>query len=119
MGWGQAVRHGAAERLAQVFLEVPLLVRQLQALRDLGIEDVVVLGVHLNRCVLGRPYGIRQLVYWGKRPLLCRDLTDSYHRDLAGHLEGNEQMIAYVERWWCPSITSDELVGGTAFQFQD
>jgi len=42
-----------------------------------GIQDVVVMGVHANRCVLGRPYGIRQLVYWGKRPVLCRDLTDS------------------------------------------
>jgi nicotinamidase-related amidase len=80
------------------------------------IEDVVVMGVHLNRCVLGRPYGIRQLVYWGKRPILCRDLTDSYHRDPRGHLWGNEQMIEHVERYWCPTVTSDQLVGGAPFQ---
>ena len=83
----------------------------LALLEEGGIEDVVVMGVHANRCVLGRPYGIRQLVYWGKRPVLCRDLTDSYHRDLHGHLWGNEQMIAHIEQHWCPTVTSDQLVG--------
>jgi nicotinamidase-related amidase len=87
----------------------------LALLEEREIEDVVVMGVHLNRCVLGRPYGIRQLVYWGKRPVLCRDLTDSYHRDPRGHRWGNEQMIAHVERYWCPTVTSDQLVGGAAF----
>ncbi|HEU0078093.1 MAG TPA: hypothetical protein VFQ76_10620, partial [Longimicrobiaceae bacterium] len=42
-----------------------------------GIRDVVVMGVHTNICVLGRPFGIRQLVKLGMRPVLCRDLTDS------------------------------------------
>jgi len=89
---------------------------ELLALLEHGeIEHVVVMGVHLNRCVLGRPYGIRQLVYWGKRTVLCRDLTDSYHRDPRGHLWGNERMIAHVERYWCPTITSDQLVGGAPF----
>jgi nicotinamidase-related amidase len=83
----------------------------LALLEERGIEDVVVMGVHLNRCVLGRPYGIRQLVYWGKRPVLCRDLTDSYHRDPRGHRWGNEQMIAHVEWFWCPTVTSDQLLG--------
>jgi nicotinamidase-related amidase len=83
----------------------------LALLEERGIDDVVVMGVHANRCVLGRPYGIRQLVYWGKRPVLCRDLTDSYHRDPHGHLWGNEQMIAHIERHWCPTLTSDQLVG--------
>jgi hypothetical protein len=92
---------------------------ELLALLEEGkIEDVVVMGVHANRCVLGRPYGIRQLVYWGKKPVLCRDLTDSYHRHPGGHLWGNEQMIAHIERHWCPSLTSDQLVGGVPFQFQ-
>lgn len=80
-------------------------------LEERGIGDVVVTGVHANRCVLGRPYGIRQLVYWGKRPVLCRDLTDSYHRDPRGHGWGNEQMIAHIERYWCPTLTSDQLLG--------
>jgi nicotinamidase-related amidase len=89
----------------------------LSLLEESRIEDVVVMGVHLNRCVLGRPYGIRQLVYWGKRPVLCRDLTDSFHRDPRGHRWGNELMIAHVERYWCPTVTSDQLAGGGPFQF--
>ena len=80
------------------------------------IEDVIVMGVHANRCVLGRPYGIRQLVYWGKRPLLCRDLTDAFHRDPRGHAWGNERIIEHIERFWCPTVTSDQLVGGAPFQ---
>lgn len=90
----------------------------LALLEERSIHDVIVMGVHTNRCVLGRPYGIRQLVYWGKGPTLCRDLTDSYHRDPRGHFWGNEQMIAHVERYWCPSLASNQLVGGTEFQFR-
>lgn len=93
--------------------------RELLALLEAReIEDVLVMGVHLNRCVLGRPYGIRQLVYWRKRPVLCRDLTDSYHRDPRGHRWGNERMIAHVERYWCPTVTSDQFVGGAPFRFR-
>jgi nicotinamidase-related amidase len=91
----------------------------LALLEDRGIEHVVIMGVHANRCVLGRPYGIRQLVYWGKRAILCRDLTDSYHRDPRGHAWGNEQMVAHIERHWCPTLTSDQLVGGLPFEFRE
>lgn len=73
------------------------------------------MGVHTNRCVVGRPYGIRQLVRFGKRPVLCRDLTDAFHRDPRGHRWGTEQVVAHIERRWCPSVTSDQLVGGTPF----
>ena len=91
----------------------------LALLEERRIEHVVVTGVHSNRCVLGRPYGIRQLVYWGKRPTLCRDLTDSYHRDPRGHQWGNDYMVAHIERHWCPTLTSDQLVGGLQFRFSD
>jgi nicotinamidase-related amidase len=83
-----------------------------------GIDDVIVMGVHTNVCVLARPYGIRQLVYLGKRPVLCRDLTDSFHRDSHGHFWGTEQIVAHVERRWCPTVTSDQLVGGVPFRFR-
>jgi nicotinamidase-related amidase len=81
-------------------------------LEQRGIADVVVMGVHTNICVLSRPYGIRQLVYVGKKPVLCRDLTDSFHRDPRGHGWGTEQVIAHLERRWCPTVKSDELTGG-------
>ena len=91
----------------------------LNLLEHRQIDDVIVTGVHANICVLGRPYGIRQLVYWGKHPLLCRDLTDSFHRDPRGHFWGTEQVVAHIERHWCPSLTSDQLVGGTPFRFRE
>lgn len=81
------------------------------------ITDVLVMGVHTNVCVLGRPFGIRQLVYLGKRPLLCRDLTDSFHRWPAGHAAGTELIVSHIEAFWCPTVTSDQLVGGEAFVF--
>jgi hypothetical protein len=86
-------------------------------LEQRGIEDVIVMGVHTNSCVLGRPYGIRQLVYVGKKPLLCRDLTDSFHRDHRGHFQGTESIVEHIEKYWCPTITSDQLVGGEPFRF--
>jgi nicotinamidase-related amidase len=91
----------------------------LSLLEQRKIEDVVVMGVHANRCVLGRPYGIRQLVYWRKRPVLCRDLTDSYHRDPRGHSEGNEDIIAHIEKYWCPTLTSGQLVAGNSVPVQN
>jgi nicotinamidase-related amidase len=87
-------------------------------LEQRAIDDVVVMGVHTNICVLGRPYGIRQLVYLGRRPLLCRDLTDSFHRDPRGHFRVTEEVVAHIERHWCPTVTSDQLVGGTPFRFR-
>jgi nicotinamidase-related amidase len=83
-----------------------------------GIDYVIVMGVHTNRCVLGRPFGIRQLAYVGKKVYLCRDLTDSYHRDPGHHFEGLNTIIAHVEKYWCPTITSTSLTGKPPFKFK-
>jgi len=87
-------------------------------LQERGINDVIIMGVHTNRCVLGRPFGIRQMVYLGKNVYLCRDLTDSYHRDPGKHFEGLEKIIQHVERYWCPTITSESITGEPRFWFQ-
>jgi hypothetical protein len=76
------------------------------------------MGVHTNRCVLGRPFGIRQMAYLGKNVVLCRDLTDSFHRDPGHHFEGLEKIIEHVEKYWCPTITSESLTGQPPFQFR-
>ena len=81
-------------------------------LTQFDITDVAVVGVHTNICVLSRWYGIRQLVYLGKRPVLCRDLTDSFHRDPRGHQWGTDAVIAHIERRWCPAVSSADLVAG-------
>jgi len=51
-----------------------------------------------------------------KRPVLCRDLTDSFHRDPRGHFRGTDRVVAHVQRWWCPTVTSELLVGGAPFR---
>ena len=48
-----------------------------------------------------------------------RDLTDSFQRDPRGHSWGTEQVVAHIERTWCPPVTSDQLVGGSPFRFQE
>jgi nicotinamidase-related amidase len=88
-------------------------------LEERRIEDVLIMGVHTNVCVLSRPFGIRQLVYVGKKPILCRDLTDSFHRMPGGHFAGNRMICEHIERYWCPTMTSDQLVGGEPFRFAD
>ncbi len=86
-----------------------------------GRKNVVLMGVHTNMCVLGRPFGIRQQVYLGKNVVLCRDLTDGLYdpRDPphVSHARGVELIIEHIEKYWCPSIEGDSLtkvVPGTA-----
>ena len=45
-----------------------------------GIKNVVLLGVHTNMCVVGRPFGLRQLVRGGRHNVvLMRDMTDTMY----------------------------------------
>ena len=78
-----------------------------------GIANVVLMGVHTNICVLGRPFGIRQQVRLGKNVVLARDLTDSMYdpRDepYVSHDRGTQLVIEHIERYWCPSIRGDDL----------
>jgi hypothetical protein len=88
-----------------------------------GIENVIVCGVHLNMCVLGRPFAIRQLVKLGKNVVLVRDMTDTMYnhqmRPFVDHFAGTELVVEHVERYWCPSILSTDIVGGEPFQFAE
>lgn len=89
-------------------------------LESRGIKNVILVGVHLNMCVLGRPFGLRQMVRNGKRVALMRDLTDCMYNPrrwpYVDHFTGNDLMVAHVERFVCPTITSDQLLGGEAFR---
>ncbi len=92
-------------------------------LAERGIDNVILVGVHLNMCVLGRPFGIRQMVSVGKNVVLMRDMTDTMydHRQKphVSHFAGTNLVVDHVERYWCPSITSVDLVGGTPFRFAE
>jgi nicotinamidase-related amidase len=86
-----------------------------------GIENVVICGVHLNMCVLGRPFAIRQLVQLDKNVVLVRDLTDTMYnhrmKPYVDHFAGTDLVIEHIEKYWCPSIESTDLVGGKPFRF--
>jgi nicotinamidase-related amidase len=88
-----------------------------------GIDNVMICGVHLNMCVLGRPFGIRQMVRLGKNVALIRDLTDTMYNPErppgANHFEGTDLVVAHVEKHWCPSFTSSDITGKPAFRFKD
>jgi nicotinamidase-related amidase len=79
-----------------------------------GIENVVLMGVHTNMCVLGRPFGIRQMVGLGKNVVLARDLTDAMYDPrqppYVSHTRGTELVIEHIEKYWCPSILGKDLM---------
>lgn len=91
-------------------------------LRAGEIENVILLGVHTNMCVLGRPFGLRQLAKNGVHVVLMRDLTDSMYNPNAwphvSHNEGTALIIAHIERHVCPTMTSDQILGGDPFRFK-
>jgi Isochorismatase family len=92
-------------------------------LSERGIDHVILCGVHLNMCVLGRPFGIRQMVKLGKNVALVRDMTDTmYCPDRppgASHFEGTDLMVKHVEKFWCPSFSSSDITGKPAFRFKN
>jgi nicotinamidase-related amidase len=81
--------------------------------RHLGIRNIVLMGVHTNMCVLGRPFGIRQQVRNGFNVALCRDLTDAMYDPRqpphVSHTRGTELVVEHIEKYWCGSIESSEL----------
>ncbi len=88
-----------------------------------GIENVMLMGVHLNMCVLGRPFGIRQLVKVGGNVALMRDMTDTMYDPRSSpkvnHFAGTGLVVEHVEKYWCPSFTSSDITGRPPFRFKD
>ena len=92
-------------------------------LAERGIKNVILCGVHLNMCVLGRPFAIRQQVYLGNNVTLVRDMTDTMYNPErppgVDHFTGTDLMVTHVEKHWCPSILSTDLTGKPAFRFAE
>lgn len=90
-------------------------------LEDRGIKHVALVGVHTNMCVLGRPFGLRQLASHGKQVALIRDMTDTMYDPRAwpyvNHFSGTDLIIDHIERFVCPTFSSDAILGGHAFRF--
>jgi len=85
-----------------------------------GICNFLIMGVHTNMCILDRPYGIKQMVRWGLDAALVRDLTDTMYNPAkapyVSHEEGTRLVVEYIEKFWCATVTSDDLLSasGTA-----
>lgn len=91
-------------------------------LADGKIKNIILVGVHVNMCVLGRPFGLRQLAKNNKHVVLMRDLTDSMYNPKmwphVSHHQGTQLIIRHIERHVCPTISSDQILGGEPFRFQ-
>lgn len=91
-------------------------------LESRGIQNVILTGVHTNMCVLGRPFGLRQMAKNGKNVVLVRDMTDTMYNPkrwpYVSHYTGNDLIVSHIEKFVCPTITSDQILGGEAFTFK-
>jgi len=87
------------------------------------IQNVILIGVHTNMCVLGRPFGLRQLAKNGKNVVLMRDMTDTMYNPsrapYVSHFTGTDLIVEHIEKWICPTVTSNQLLGGPAFRFKN
>jgi len=83
-------------------------------LRERGIRNLLVMGVHANMCILNRSFAIKQMTKWGIRCILVRDLTDAMYspqdRPWVSHQRGTELVIEHIEKYWAPTTTSADLV---------
>lgn len=83
-------------------------------LQQHSIELLLIMGVHTNMCVLHRSFAIKQMVKWGINVALIRDLTDTMYNPAmppyVSHEEGTELVIGYIEKFWCPTVSSDQLL---------
>ncbi len=91
-------------------------------LEQRGIKHVMLVGVHTNMCVLGRPFGLRQLAKNGRDVVLVRDLTDTMYNPkkwpYVSHFQGTNLIVQHIEKFVCPTITSDQLLGGQPFRYK-
>ena len=91
-------------------------------LESRGITNVMLMGVHTNMCVLGRPFGLRNLGRSGKNVALVRDLTDTMYNSrmwpYVSHFEGTNRIVEHTEKYVGPTIASTDLTGQPAFQFK-
>ena len=91
-------------------------------LEQRSIDNVIVMGVHTNMCVLGRPFGLRNMARFGKNVVLMRDLTDTMYnsraRPYVSHFTGTDLIIEHIEKLVCPTIASTALTGKPQFRFK-
>ena len=79
-----------------------------------GLSNLILMGVHTNVCVLRRSFAVKQMVRWGLNVFLLRDLTDTMYNPAmppyVPHEEGTRLVVSYIEKFWCPTIHSADLL---------
>jgi nicotinamidase-related amidase len=87
-------------------------------LRERGIRNLLVMGVHVNMCILNRSFAIKKMTNWGIHCVLVRDLTDSMYnpkdRPYVSHDAGTELVVEHIEKYWCPTASSVDLMRALA-----
>jgi nicotinamidase-related amidase len=82
-------------------------------LKQHGIKNLIIMGVHTNMCVCNRSFAIKQMTKWGIRCVLARDLTDSMYNPkkapFVSHDAGTELVVQHIEKYWCPTILSSDV----------
>src|SRR5262249_10515998 len=86
------------------------------------IDNVILMGVHTNMCVLGRPFGLRNMARYGKHVVLARDLTDTMYDPrrwpFVPHVDGTSCIVEHIEKFVCPTILATSITGQSPFQFR-
>ncbi|MDR1960469.1 MAG: isochorismatase family protein [Planctomycetaceae bacterium] len=93
-----------------------------------GIKNIILMGVHTNMCIIGRPFGLRAMKKAGYNVTLMRDMTDvSYNNDFpqtvtwpnVDHFAGLELVVEHIEKYICPTLLSTDFTGKPAFRFSE
>ena len=87
-----------------------------------GIDNVILMGVHTNMCVLGRPFGLRNMARYGRNVVLMRDMTDTMYNSrmhpFVSHFTGTDLIVKHIEKFVCPTITSTAFTSRPQFSFK-
>jgi nicotinamidase-related amidase len=87
-------------------------------LRERDIRTLLVMGVHANMCILNRTFAIKKMTAAGIRCILVRDLTDAMYNPQdpphVSHEAGTQLVIEHIEKYWCPTTTSTDLLQALA-----
>jgi nicotinamidase-related amidase len=85
-------------------------------LRQRGLEEILFMGIHTNMCVMRRSFGIKNLVRWGLKVFLVRDLTFPLsHPSIPPYVNRDEAtrlMVEFIEKFWCPTVESRDWAKG-------
>lgn len=81
------------------------------------------MGVHANLCLLKRSFGIIGLTSLGMKVVLMRDLTDVMYNPqkwpYVNHFVAKDLVTWYIEKNWCPTISSEQILGDKPFTFAE